>query len=134
MSIPTTNVVPTEEKADCLRLLSLVIDGGSEVLLHQFDKRVPPADLSKKLGETDIYKKLSDLRKRKVLNDDQWNHLYPQIGNSCSKHFDLTLLALLLQYICGLDENSSAWKKKPPPTDLSVEADIARLKTTRNKV
>lgn len=130
----TGNMVLTEEKADCLRLLSLVIDGGSDVLLHQFDQRIPLTDLANKLKATEIYDKLSDLKKRKVLNQDQWNSLYRQIGQPDSSKFDITLLTTLRRYVCGLDEKSAVWNGKPPPKDVSIEADVARLKTIRNKV
>ena len=47
-------------------------------------------------------------------------------------HFDITLLFLLLTNICGLSPPRSGWHTKPPLSDTSVEANLARIKFFRN--
>ena len=77
--------------------------------------------------------KLQSLQKKKVLNPLQWDKLYPFIKSSVSsKNFDITLLMVLLRNICGLTPPATGWDKLPLPTDLSCEADIARIKYYRN--
>ena len=79
--------------------------------------------------------KLQTLQKKKVLNPLQWDKLYPVIKSSVSsKNFDITLLMVLLRSICGLTPPASGWDALPSPTDLSCEADIARIKYYRNTV
>ena len=49
-----------------------------------------------------------------------------------SKTFDITLLFLLLTNICGLTPPPSGWHTKPPSSDTSHEANLARVKFYRN--
>ena len=70
-----------------------------------------------------------------VLNAAQWGKLYPAIPSSVSSAgFDITLLMVLLRNICGIAPPSTGWDRLPPSTDLSKQANIARLKYYRNTV
>ena len=51
-----------------------------------------------------------------------------------SKDFDITLLMVLLRNICNLVPPVTGWDSHPPATDISLEADIARIKYYRNTV
>ncbi|XP_060600621.1 uncharacterized protein LOC132754051, partial [Ruditapes philippinarum] len=128
------SLTPTEEKADCFRLLSLVVDGGTLALRHRFDQLITPNDLQNTLNDTNTRGKLNALRMKRVLTNAQWNLLYPQTGRPCSGRFDVSLLYCLLKYICGLNEQSTSWNGVPPSFDTTVEADVNRLKQYRNDV
>ncbi|XP_053391268.1 E3 ubiquitin-protein ligase DZIP3-like, partial [Mercenaria mercenaria] len=128
------SLTPTEEKADCFRLLSLIVDGGTLVLRYRFDQAIPPNDLQNTLNDANRRGKLNNLFKRKVLTQSQWDLLYPATGQPSSANFDVTLLTCLLRHICGLNEQSNAWSCIPPSFDVSIEADITRLRTFRNEV
>ena len=79
--------------------------------------------------------KLQSLQKKKILNPFQWDKLYPVIKSSVSSNnFDITLLMVLLRNICGLTPPATGWDNLPLPTELSCEADIARIKYYRNTV
>ena len=51
-----------------------------------------------------------------------------------SRDFDITLLMVLLRNLCGLPSPAAGWDTLPAATDVSLEADIARVKYYRNSV
>ena len=125
---------PSEEKTYHLKWLSLLVDGGTLVLRDQFDQQILPQDLYTTLNSSQIIKKITFLVNKKVINPQQQLQLYPQNRMPDSSTFDVSVLACLLRNICGLkNEHDPVWTK-PTVTDLSVEADIYRLRTLRNEV
>ena len=121
------------EKSNGAKLSRLLIDGGTEVLRKLFDSYHSPANLVASLNSN--YFTLSSLLKKKVLHKTQWDQLFPPGGGvPDSKTFDITLLFVLLTNICGLYSPPSGWHTKPPPGDLSLEANLARIKCFRNEL
>ena len=119
------------EKTNGGKLSRLLIDGGTTVLRKVFDGFHPPAKLAADLNA--CYSTLNDLLRRKILNRHQWDQLFPPGGAAPdSNTFDITLLFLLLTNICGLSPPLLGWHKKPPPSDTSREANVARVKYFRN--
>ena len=119
------------EKTNGAKLSRLLIDGGTTVLRNEFDKHHPPANLAADLNAS--YSILNDLLRRRVLNNHQWNKLFPPGGTPPdSSTFDITLLFLLLTNICGLSPPPTGWHTKPTPSDTSLEANLARIKFFRN--
>ena len=119
------------EKTSGAKLSRLLIDGGTTVLRKIFDGHHPPANLSTDLKAN--YPILNNLLKKRALHKTQWKKLFPPGGvPSDSKTFDITLLFLLLTNICGLTPPPSGWHRKPPPSDTSHEANLARVKFYRN--
>ena len=126
-----TPLVSSVEKTNGAKLSRLLIDGGTTVLRKIFDGHHPPANLITDLNAN--YSILNTLLRRRVLNGHQWDKLFPPGGVAPdSKTFDITLLFLLLTNICGLTPPSSGWHTKPPPSDTSHEANLARVKFYRN--
>ena len=121
------------EKTNGAKLSRLLIDGGTTVLRNVFNGYHPPASLSAALNAN--YFTLKNLLKRKILHKPQWDLLFPPSGAPPdSQTFDITLLFLLLTNICGLYPPHSGWHNKPPPSDNSLEANIARIKFYRNEL
>ncbi|XP_015749814.1 PREDICTED: uncharacterized protein LOC107329659 isoform X1 [Acropora digitifera] len=119
------------EKTNGAKLSRLLIDGGTTVLRNEFDKHHPPINLAADLNAS--YSILNDLLSRRVLNNHQWNKLFPPGGTPPdSSIFDITLLFLLLTNICGLSPPLTGWHKKPTLSDTSLEANLARIKFFRN--
>ena len=119
------------EKTNGAKLSRLLIDGGTTVLRKIFDGHHPPANLIIDLNAN--YPILNNLRRRRVLNGHQWDKLFPSGGVPPeSNTFDITLLFLLLTEICGLTPPRSGWHTKPPSSDTSLEANLARVKFYRN--
>ena len=123
----------SEEKTNGAKLSRLLIDGGTTVLRSVFDSYHPPANLAADLNVS--YSILNKLLRRRILNGPQWEKLFPPGGAAPdSNSFDITLLFLLLTNICGLSPPLSGWHSKPPPSDTSREANLARIKFFRNQL
>ncbi|CAH3135906.1 unnamed protein product [Porites lobata] len=119
------------EKTNGAKLSRLLIDGGTTVLRKIFDGHHPPTNLITDLNTH--YSILNNLLRRRVLNRQQWEKLFPPGGVPPeSNTFDITLLFLLLTKICGLTPPPSGWHTKPPSSDKSHEANLARVKFYRN--
>ena len=119
------------EKTNGAKLSRLLIDGGTTVLRKIFDGHHPPANLAADLNTSKTI--LSNLLKKKILHKPQWEKLFPPGGVAPdSNTFDITLLFLLLTNICGLTPPPSGWHTKPPASDTSHEANLARVKFYRN--
>ena len=125
----------TKETANYARLCRLLVDVGAHVLRETFDKKRPTGNLDTVLSTPPVHAILQTLRTKRVLNPTQWGKLYPAIKSSVSStNFDITLLMVLLRNICGLVPPATGWDSLPAATDLSLEADIVRIKYYRNTV
>ena len=121
------------EKTNGAKLSRLLIDGGTTVLRMIFDRYHPPANLLADLNAN--FLALDNLLRKRVLHRPQWDLLFPPGGATPdSNTFDITLLFLLLTNICGLFPPPSGWHTKPPPSDTSLEANLARIKFFRNEL
>ena len=123
----------SKETTNYARLCRLLVDIGTQALRDKFNGIHSPANLQAVLAANKPL--LQSLRARKIINPTQWGKLFPAIPTSVSSAvFDTTLLMILLRNICGLTAAASGWDALPPSTDISLEADIARLKYFRNTV
>ena len=128
---PTTS--STKETTNYARLCRLLVDVGTQALRDTFDAIHPLANLHTVLAANKTT--LQSLRTRKIINATQWGKLFPAIPTSVlSAHFDITLLMVLLRNLCGLPSPAAGWDTLPAVTDVSREADIARVKYYRNTV
>ena len=120
----------TNEKENYLRIARLVIVGGTNLMREVFDFFYPPSSLSTKL--TDPATKTQLL---KTLIKAQRDVVYPSPG-VCgeSKDFDISLLSKLIKTICPLPPPVTGWDILPNSTDLSLAADIVRIKVYRNAI
>ena len=128
-----TAAASTKETTNYARLCRLLVDIGTQALRDKFNGIHSPANLQAVLATNKPM--LESLRARKIINPTQWGKLFPAIPSSVSSAvFDTTLLMVLLRNICGLAAPASGWDAHPPSTDISLEADIARVKYFRNTV
>ena len=122
------------EKTNGAKLSRLIVDGGRSAVQNVFEAIHPPNTLQV-IFNTHYTTLQRLLKKRKVLNDKQWDLLFPPGGELPDPNsFDITLLFVLLRNICGLHPPATGWDKKPPATDKSREANLARIKWFRNEV
>ena len=127
----------TKETTNYARLCRLLVELGTRALKDTFDSIHPPATLHAVLAGNKTV--LWSLRGKKIINRTQWEKLFPIIPSSVSSSsFDITLLMVLLRNICGLVAPTTGirhgWDVLPGATDVSREADIARIKYFRNTV
>ena len=136
MASPVPIFRSTKETTNYARLCRLLVDVGSQVLRQKFDSICPQATLNSYLSSPAVHTTLTTLKARRVLKPSQWDKLYPPVVavSVSSRDFDITLLMVLLRNICGLTPPVTGWDNLPPATDLTPEADIARIKWYRNTV
>ena len=130
-SEPDEILCTTAGKENFQRLTRLLICGGTSLLREIFDDHCPPSHLPTRLRNPTTETELN----RAKLTNPQWDCLYPSPG-VCgeSKDFDLTLLFKLLRTICGLTPPPTGWDAPPATSDLSLAADLVRIKNFRNVV
>ncbi|XP_028402122.1 uncharacterized protein LOC114525115 [Dendronephthya gigantea] len=122
--------VDLQEKANFTRLSRLLVDKGTEALRNTFDTIHPPVSLP---GVLAANKTSLQRLKPRVINNSQWDLLFPLSGNPPdSKSFNITLLTVLFRNICGFP--LTGWSVMPPDTDRSTQANITRIKFYRNEV
>ncbi|XP_022807807.1 uncharacterized protein LOC111344812 [Stylophora pistillata] len=127
---------PSEEKTNGTKLARLLIDVGTPALRNVLESFIHPP-LTLKIMLKNNKRTLDDLKnKKRVLNGNQWEKLFPPSGDPPdSKTFDIILLHLLLRNICpALKKPSTGWHEMPADTDHSREAEIVRIKYFRNSV
>ena len=130
-AVPTAS--STKETSNYARLCRLLVDVGTQALRDTFNTIHPPANLHTVLAGNKAT--LQPLRARKLINPTQWGKFFPAIPSSVpSASFDITLLMVLLRNICGLAAPTTGWDALPAATDVSLEADIFRIKYFRNAV
>ena len=131
-SPPTSAFASSTEKKNGEKLWSLVTNGGAAALRILLSKSHSPQPLTTWLGQ---HKQTLSSLKGRVLHDDQWQKLFPSDGTQPDcESFDITLLMILLTNICGLSLPNTRWNNKPPQSDKSTEANIARIRYFRNLV
>ena len=133
MASATPTASSTKETTNYARLCRLLVDIGTQALRDTFDAIHAPGNLHSVLAAKEPT--LQSLRAKRIINPTQWGKLFPAIPNSVSTHsFDTTLLMILLRNLCGFTAPLTGWDAMPAVTDLSREADIARVKYFRNNV
>ena len=133
MASATPTALSTKETTNYARLCRLLVDIGTQALRDTLDTIHSPANLPSVLAANKTT--LQSLKKKKIIDPIQWGKLFPPTPTSVSsRDFDTTLLMVLLRNLCGLTAPLTGWDALPTVTDLSREADIARVKYFRNTV
>ena len=122
----------TPERSNFQRLSILLIVGGTETLLKLLDSKLPP--------ETTLQDFIADSKVKSLiirhLTRPQKELLYPPSGASAvvRRNLDISIIFKLLRNACGMTEPAKGWDQLPDEADVSLEADIARIKFYRNSV
>ena len=133
MASATPATSSTKETTHYARLCRVIVDVGTCALRDCFDTICSPPTLYTVLIANQTT--LQSLRSRRIINANQWGKLFPAVPSSVSsRDFDITLLMILLRNICGLAPPLTGWDAQPAVTDVTCEADIARIKYFRNSV
>ena len=123
----------SEEKTNGTKLIRLLVDGGTHVLRNLLHSVYTTDKLQVVLNNNKA--KLQLLRSRGVIFKNQWEMLFPALGDPPdSKTFDISLLHLLLREICHLTAPSTGWHNMPAEDDNSLGANITRIKCFRNEL
>jgi len=133
MASATPETSSTKETTNYARLCRLLVDLGAQALRDRLDVIHAPAKLHEVLAKNETV--LQSLKARKVIHATQWGKLFPVFRSKVSsRDFDITLLIVLLRNLFNLHSPINGWDALPAATDLTLEADIARIKYFRNSV
>ncbi|KAK3739755.1 hypothetical protein QZH41_013610, partial [Actinostola sp. cb2023] len=123
----------TPGKDRFIRMNTLMMGGGQTIIRGLFDDIHPPSTLANAL-QNQHKGTLEDLKRKKGFAS-------AGVGQALSfKHFLWQIRGLRFNIafqvaernICNLTEPSTGWDKLPNDVDLSLEADLARIKHHRN--
>jgi hypothetical protein len=126
-----------QKEQNYVRLNLMVVKLSTLVLKARFDLTVPPGpQLHQEINK--FTKKINNGRSKKLINQKQYDLLFPKTGPPSSERFDITLLVYLLKHICRLDGKCKWWAEKDnkniPETEVGEVADIVRIRNVRNEV
>lgn len=111
-------------------LLSVLHNNQSDPLFVGLPK--DPVALYLELSTTHLTA-LNNLKKKKLLNNDQWEILLPQSKATDSNSFDVTLIVLLITNVTSLPCPLNGWDhKKLSAADNSKSANVIRARQWRN--
>ncbi|KAK3596283.1 hypothetical protein CHS0354_024867 [Potamilus streckersoni] len=133
---PLRFISTNKEKEFLSRLAWLLVDAGTTSLKATFDSIHPALNLRDHLTQPHIKSVLMRLQQQGVLNETQWELLYPpKKKHTSSQKYDSKTLITLLETICHLcPPYPNGWMSAPLPTDSSLSADIVRLQLLHQEV
>lgn len=128
--------IANKERENLARIVWLLVDAGTAALRSTFDSVHPPLSLKDHIAQAHVKAVLQRLHVSNVINDKQWELIYPlNKKTTSSQQFDSRLLCILLQGVCHLcPPYPNGWGVTPLPTDSSLSADIVRLQILHQKV
>ncbi|CAG2226367.1 unnamed protein product [Mytilus edulis] len=118
------------EEENYVRLALLLKGVSPRAVRLYFDRELPPTDLHSTLNTNK--KTLSDLKCQRVLNQAQWNLLFPTNGVPDSTTFDVTLMICLIRNLTSVTQPINGFNSLPPSVETTPQADLARIKWYRN--
>jgi hypothetical protein len=123
-----------QNRCRLFRLQMLIIDGGLLILRNIFNQKLQSVPLSALLKNE--RHTITNLRTRGKITQVQYDLLFPSGGSGpTTTDLDITLIICLLRNIKSFGLNKHfQWNLPPAQGDISVEADISRLKIHRNEV
>ena len=122
----------TEESANFYRLVTLIVDFGSEILQDVLLHLLKPSRLEAVLQANTIT--IDNLVRTKVIFRKQYDLLTNITPNV--EEFDISLLVVIFRNICpNVPAPILGWNvKEPDVNDFSLAADLLRLRNIRNEV
>ncbi|XP_060553269.1 uncharacterized protein LOC132714402 [Ruditapes philippinarum] len=117
------------------RLQILIIDGGLTVLRNYVDQILTAKSMTLSACLAKENTTITRLRGRGTITKAQYALLFPSGGNISTSDLDITLIICLLRNLKCFGLNSKFnWNTQPGQNDLSIEADMYRLKSYRNEM
>ncbi|XP_062567197.1 uncharacterized protein LOC134229463 [Saccostrea cucullata] len=107
------------------RACRAIVDLNTDILRDELDSHVTPSDIASKANACT---KLPSLR------PEQWIVINNAATKGSYEDFDSSLLYIMIRNLCSLPPPKLGWNKKPLGTDLSVAADVERIRYYRNEV
>nr|XP_022305937.1 uncharacterized protein LOC111112614 isoform X5 [Crassostrea virginica] len=117
----------TEEMTNLNRVSRLMLGPCTEQLRDLLRLYIPPASFP-----AVIQRKRSQLKR---LTEPQRKLILPNSGVYSGNYddMDISLLYILLRNVCGIQAHNKGWGNTPDSADISVSANIERLRLARNR-
>ena len=117
----------TEEMTNLTRVSRLLMDPCTDQLRELLRFYIPPASFPAVIQrETSRLPRLTEPQRKLILpNSGVYSGNYDDM--------DISLLYILLRYVCGIQAHNNGWGNAPDSADRSVSANIERLRMARNR-
>lgn len=115
------------EEENYIRIALLLTGIAPRAVRHYFDTEFDPSYLERTIRHG--RNTLMDLKKNRVINQSQWNLLFPITGIPDSTTFDVTLMITLLRNLAYIVVPNHI----PVATDSSIGAALGRIRYHRNQ-
>ncbi|XP_071145822.1 uncharacterized protein [Mytilus edulis] len=116
------------EETYYLRIANLLLKVAPTAVRVKFDKEFYPSGLQTVLNQNRV--KIQGLLQKRIINQKQWNLLFPSSGTADSSTFDVTLMICLLRNLAKINIQDNL----PVSTDTTEEAALSRIKFYRNEI
>ncbi|XP_053380979.1 uncharacterized protein LOC123551136 isoform X2 [Mercenaria mercenaria] len=122
-----------DETAYYLRLIAMYIDIGTDTVLKVFYTLTPKKDVKTFFDRQDIKRILTSLDEKKIISVKEFRMVSIKPN---PENFDMSLLITLLTnlYKGKLPNPQNGWKASPDVRDVSIAADLLRLRNIRNTI
>ncbi|VDI45833.1 Hypothetical predicted protein [Mytilus galloprovincialis] len=123
----------SQEEENYVRMSLLLTGISPRAARVLFDSEFSPTLLNSSLKKE--FNTLKDLQKKRIINQSQWNLLFPRFPDVLdSKTFDVTLMIVLLRNLTNLNPPYGGYDILPSPSEVTPTSDLARIKYYRNIV
>ncbi|CAC5416514.1 unnamed protein product [Mytilus coruscus] len=119
----------TKEESNYMRIAHLILRVAPTAVRIKFDAEFHPSGLRIVLNQN-RFKYIEPLRQKRVINQKQWDLLFPVSGMTCSETFDVTLMICLIRNLTNITVVDTC----PHLNDTSAGADLSRIKYYRNRI
>jgi hypothetical protein len=124
-----------ENHVNLFRLQIIIIDGGLLVVRNIFDQTLAAQGITLSSCLNQERTTITRLRTRGIITQEQYDVLFPTDGKApTTSEMDFTLIICLLGCLKCFGLKEFDWSGTPIPSDVTVEADICRLKYYRHEV
>ncbi|XP_076096830.1 uncharacterized protein LOC143067416 [Mytilus galloprovincialis] len=121
----------TQEEENYVRMSLLLTGISPRAARALFDQEFAPLCLNATI--TKEYNKLRDLQSKRIINQPQWNLLFPRRPDvPDSKTFDVTLIITLIRHLTDLTPPRGGYDQLPSDNETTPTSDLARIKYYRN--
>ncbi|XP_052106730.1 uncharacterized protein LOC127739169 [Mytilus californianus] len=121
----------SQEEENYVRMSLLLTGISPRAARALFDREFVPACLNATIKKE--YNKLRELQKKRIINQPQWNLLFPRRPDGPdSKTFDVTLIITLIRHLTDLTPPHGGYDWLPSDNETTPTSDLARIKYYRN--